>query len=143
MTVEKVDDHTVRFTFAVPTAFSCRTWQAPSSVTSITSYPRHYAKGFHETYNPSAAVPFEESAGGHGGGDARLLDDLLRGAGHDPLGRAAGYVDGAKSILTGIAANRSFATGLPVQVGELLDLEALGASPSAAQEARKTHELSR
>jgi len=84
-------------------------------------------------------VPFEESAGGHGGGDARLLDDLFRGAGHDPLGRAAGYLDGAKSILTGLAANRSFATGLPVRVRELLDLSAL----KAAREERRTHEVSR
>ena len=40
----------------------------------------------------------------------------------DPLGRAADHVDGAQSILTGIAANQSFATGLPVTVKQLLDL---------------------
>ena len=65
-------------------------------------------------------IPFEEAAGGHGGGDARLLDDLFRGAGDDPLGRAAGCVDGAKSILVGIAANQSVATGQAVRVGELV-----------------------
>jgi hypothetical protein len=39
----------------------------------------------------------------------------------DPLGRAAGHVDGAMSILTGIAANRSMATGLPVTVANLVN----------------------
>ncbi len=59
--------------------------------------------------------------GGHGGGDKRLLDDVFcRGTVADPLGRAANHEDGARSILTGIAANQSFATGLPVQVKDLV-----------------------
>ncbi|HYY28187.1 MAG TPA: Gfo/Idh/MocA family oxidoreductase [Chthoniobacterales bacterium] len=33
------------------------------------------------------------------------------------------HIDGARSILTGIAANRSFETGLPVHVNDLLALE--------------------
>lgn len=69
------------------------------------------------------AVLFEQGTGGHGGGDVRLLDDLLRPRGQpDPLGRAAGYLEGARSILTGIAANRSFDTGRPVSVGDLVTL---------------------
>jgi hypothetical protein len=59
-------------------------------------------------------------APGHGGGDRRLLEDLFGEAGDDPLGRAAGALDGAWAMLTGAAANRSFATGLPVVPGELL-----------------------
>lgn len=62
----------------------------------------------------------EVSEGGHGGGDTRLLDDIFVGDQADPLGRAADHVAGAMSILTGIAANRSFATGQPVQVGDLV-----------------------
>ena len=58
--------------------------------------------------------------GGHGGGDIRLLTHVFRGAENDPLGHAAGYVDGAGSILTGIAANKSMATGQPVSVKELV-----------------------
>ena len=50
---------------------------------------------------------------GHGGGDNRLLDDLFIGVSEDPLCRAADHHAGAASILTGIAANRSFATGQP------------------------------
>lgn len=62
----------------------------------------------------------QTNEGGHGGGDRRLLEDVFRGASNDPLGRAAGHVDGAMSILTGIAANQSFATGLPVDVESLV-----------------------
>ncbi|HEY9248254.1 MAG TPA: Gfo/Idh/MocA family oxidoreductase [Rariglobus sp.] len=60
--------------------------------------------------------------GGHGGADAILLHDLFAGATAetDPLGRAAGHIDGAMSIMTGIAANRSMATGLPVSIRDLL-----------------------
>ena len=50
---------------------------------------------------------------GHGGGDARLLRNLFEGVKDDPLGHAAGYIDGAKSILIGMAANQSMATGMP------------------------------
>lgn len=57
---------------------------------------------------------------GHGGGDAKLLNDLFRGVKDNSLGHAAGYVDGAKSILIGIAANKSMATGMPVNVKELV-----------------------
>lgn len=62
------------------------------------------------------------SEGGHGGGDTRLLDDIFIGVQADPLGRAADHVSGALSILTGIAANQSFATGLPVRVPDLVRL---------------------
>lgn len=57
---------------------------------------------------------------GHGGGDAKLLDHLFLGVKDDPMGHAATFVDGAKSILTGIGANISMRTGLPVQVQELV-----------------------
>ena len=63
--------------------------------------------------------------GGHGGGDIRLLRDILVGVQDNSLGHAADYVDGAKSILTGIAANRSMRTGLPVRVRDLVRLKAL------------------
>ncbi|HKI73787.1 MAG TPA: Gfo/Idh/MocA family oxidoreductase [Pseudomonadales bacterium] len=59
--------------------------------------------------------------GGHGGADVRLLQDVFMPGADDPLGRAANHIDGAKSILTGIAANKSLATGLPVDVRALVD----------------------
>ncbi len=60
--------------------------------------------------------------GGHGGGDVRLLNDVFLGVKDNSLGHAAGLADGAKSILTGIAANESFKTGLPVNVSTLVKL---------------------
>lgn len=61
----------------------------------------------------------ETSQGGHGGGDWRMLGDIFVGGEEDPLHRAADHLQGAASILTGIAANRSMATGLPVDIRDL------------------------
>ncbi|GAA2758601.1 Gfo/Idh/MocA family oxidoreductase [Actinopolymorpha rutila] len=75
-------------------------------------------------------VEVEEGSGGHGGGDRRLLNDLLGDAEADPLGRAATHVDGAYAMLVGAAANRSFATGAPVEIADLV------AFPSGGAESR-------
>jgi hypothetical protein len=40
----------------------------------------------------------------------------------DPFARAATHIDGAASILLGIAANEAIATGQPVLVDDLLAL---------------------
>ncbi len=81
--------------------------------TTITFYP-HFA--------PPRDIPIQESKGSHGGGDALLCEDLF-GARKpaDPLGRRADYRVGAWSILTGIAANKSIATGNPVVVTDLVE----------------------
>ncbi len=72
-------------------------------------------------WEKSRVVEIPEAIGGHGGGDLLLLEDLFgSGKKKDPLGRAAGHLDGARSMLTGLAANQSFATGQPVQVDQLL-----------------------
>ena len=75
---------------------------------------------------PMWGVPYEveipEAAGGHGGGDPALLDDIFSdNPTPDPLRRAASHIDGAMSILTGIAANKSIATGMPVNVKDLVE----------------------
>ncbi len=67
-------------------------------------------------------ITWDEGAGGHGGGDLRLLSDVFMGAGDDPLKTAAGSIDGAKSILVGCAANESFKRGMPVLIDELFPL---------------------
>ncbi len=73
---------------------------------------------------PHFAPPYEVEAaagqGGHGGGDVMLLEDIFGTARPDPLNRAASHVDGAWSVLTGIAANKSIRTGLPVDVDTLV-----------------------
>ncbi|KAH6684465.1 putative oxidoreductase yteT [Halenospora varia] len=62
--------------------------------------------------------------GGHGGGDPVLLNDLFgENVGEDRFGRAADHIDGARSILTGIAANKSLRTEGVVWVKDILDLK--------------------
>ncbi|MCP3967860.1 MAG: Gfo/Idh/MocA family oxidoreductase [Lentisphaerae bacterium] len=75
---------------------------------------------FQPHWGKAQVIKYEKSKGGHGGGDIRLLGHVFDGAEDDPLGHAAGYVDGAQSILTGIAANKSMQTGLPVDVTKLV-----------------------
>lgn len=64
-------------------------------------------------------VEITRGAGAHGGGDDRMLHDLFRGVDHDPLGRAAGLLDGVRSVVVGIAGNVSLETGLPVRTADL------------------------
>ena len=80
---------------------------------SITVFPMHG-----EPYN----VEIPEGKGGHGGGDSVLLNDIFGTPVPDPFNRAASHIDGAMSILTGIAANKSIASGMPVDVLSLVDL---------------------
>src|SRR5690349_15863394 len=66
---------------------------------------------------------------GHGGADGRMVAALFGPAAGepDPLGRGATERDGALSLLTGLAANESLATGQPVDVDAVLNLAAHGA----------------
>lgn len=65
-------------------------------------------------------IEIPEGKGGHGGGDVVMLEDIFGKPRKDKFNRAASHVDGAMSILTGIAANKSFNTGLPVNVDDLV-----------------------
>ena len=65
-------------------------------------------------------VDIPEAEGGHGGGDPILLNDVFGTPEYDPLHRAASHVDGAMSILTGVAANQSIATGRPINIKDLV-----------------------
>lgn len=63
-----------------------------------------------------------QAAGGHGGGDMRLLQHLFGGKQlPDPLGHQAGAYAGALSALLGIAANQSIAAQHVVNVQALLE----------------------
>jgi predicted dehydrogenase len=71
-------------------------------------------------FEPAVEVPIPAGAGGHGGGDAELLQDIFIGRTEpDPLQRAATWVDGVRSIGVGLAGNRSLATGRPVSIRDL------------------------
>jgi len=73
---------------------------------------------------PMFGKPYEvevvEGAGGHGGGDPVLLNDIFGHPEPDSFHRAASHVDGAMSILTGVAANKSIASGMPVEIDSLV-----------------------
>lgn len=68
-------------------------------------------------------VEIPVSAGGHGGGDPQLLNDIFGTPKPDAFHRAASHIDGALSILTGIAANRSINTGQTVRVNDLVNIQ--------------------
>ncbi|MDR0313283.1 MAG: Gfo/Idh/MocA family oxidoreductase [Treponema sp.] len=67
-------------------------------------------------------IKFEEGKGGHGGGDQVMLNDIFGDPDPDRFKRAASHVDGAYSILTGIAGNKSIASGEPVKIKDLLNI---------------------
>ncbi|RRJ66652.1 gfo/Idh/MocA family oxidoreductase [Paenibacillus oralis] len=75
---------------------------------------------------PMFDTPYEvqvvEGEGGHGGGDPVLLNDLFGPPNEDIYNRAADHRDGARSILTGIAANQAIRTGLPVKIDDLINI---------------------
>ena len=72
-------------------------------------------------FKPAYAVEVWTGTGGHGGGDKPLLDALfLPQAPEDRYHRAADHRAGAYSILTGIAANQSIATGARVNIETLV-----------------------
>ena len=70
-------------------------------------------------------IPHAEG-GGHGGADPIMLEQIFAPAPPaDPYDRAASHVDGAASILLGIAANESIESGRAVKVNDLLNIENL------------------
>ncbi len=63
------------------------------------------------------------SAGEHGGGDPRLLEDLFLGPHGNSQDRIlAGGIDGAYAVAAGEAVVRSAAVGCPIRLNELLEL---------------------
>ncbi|MBI5959960.1 MAG: gfo/Idh/MocA family oxidoreductase, partial [Chloroflexi bacterium] len=75
-------------------------------------------------------VEIPATEGGHGGADPVLLEQLFSlTPPPDPFHRAASHIDGAASILTGIAANRSLETRQLVQIDDLFPLPQKHAAP--------------
>ena len=82
-------------------------------------------RGTHILVFPHFGLPYPvevwTAAGGHGGGDEPLLESVfLPEPPEDKYRRAASFAEGVYSILTGVAANRSMATGKPVMVDDLV-----------------------
>ena len=70
-------------------------------------------------WEPARRVDVGDAGLPHGGGDDLLLDDLFRGASDDPLRRRADYRDGVRSVLVGVAANRSITEQQLVRLADL------------------------
>ncbi len=98
--------------------------ETPYVNASGATYAEGTTRGLQITVFPMFDAPYDVeipiATGGHGGGDAVLLEDLFGTPREDPFHRAASHVDGAMSILTGIAANISMRTGQPVKVADLV-----------------------
>ncbi len=88
-------------------------------------------------FGPSYSVDVWTSAGGHGGGDSRILEDLFSAdPPEDPYMRAADQRAGAYSILTGVAANHSMATNELIHIDDLVQnigMPDYPAMPTAAE----------
>lgn len=74
----------------------------------------------HPMFGKPYSVEIAKGVGGHGGGDTVMLNDIFGAPAADPLCRAASHIDGAKSILTGIAANKAIAGGQAVRIRDLI-----------------------
>ncbi|MFM9442912.1 Gfo/Idh/MocA family protein [Streptomyces acidiscabies] len=102
------------------------TWTPPR----VSATPAHGAEAnagrtellLRRSWEPPREIKVASGEGGHGGGDVRMLEDLFGTRVPDPLGRAADAMDGARSLVTGLAANRSFETGVVVRTRDVLDL---------------------
>jgi len=98
--------------------------ETPYVNASGATYAEGTTRGLQITVFPMFDAPYDVEVpvarGGHGGGDAVLLEDLFGTPREDPFHRAASHIDGAMSILTGIAANISMRTGQPVKVADLV-----------------------
>lgn len=71
---------------------------------------------FQAPYN----VDIAKGTGAHAGGDEVMLNDIFGNPPPDPLLRAADYVQGSYSILTGIAANKSMKNNCIVNISDLI-----------------------
>jgi predicted dehydrogenase len=75
-------------------------------------------------FKASYGVDIPVIKGDHGGSDPLLQEQIFSArAPADPFGRSAGHEQGAASILIGIAANTSIASGQPVTITSLLPLK--------------------
>ncbi|HVO72043.1 MAG TPA: Gfo/Idh/MocA family oxidoreductase [Aggregatilineaceae bacterium] len=77
----------------------------------------------HPMFGRAYDVDIPSSAGGHGGADPVMLEQLFSPTPPaDPFNRAASHIDGAASIMLGISANESLRTGKLIRVDDLFPL---------------------
>lgn len=95
----------------------------PSATPEQVAHETGRAVGEHlivqQHFAPAHPVHIPVVEGGHGGADAALLRDVFVGAGDDPLGHTASWLDGVRSMVVGLAGNVSLAEGAPVRTSDL------------------------
>lgn len=75
-------------------------------------------------FGPEEIIEVPRAKGSHGGGDPLIQNQMFApNPKPDPFGRTAGHEQGAASILIGISANRSIASGLPIEISDLFSLK--------------------
>jgi predicted dehydrogenase len=77
-------------------------------------------------FQPGYEIKVPSGKGGHGGADPVMLEQIFSPAPpFDPYQRAASHIDGAASVLVGIAANQAMQTGQMVSIDDLFPLSSL------------------
>jgi predicted dehydrogenase len=84
--------------------------------------PREEEIRLSKNFGKSEIVEIEQTEGGHGGADPKLLWLTFHPELPDPYKQRAGSRAGAMSILTGIAAVKSVESGQPVKIADLVKL---------------------
>ncbi len=74
----------------------------------------------HPMFGNAYEIELETAEGGHGGADPLLAEQIFSpNPPEEKDGRNAGPYQGAASIMIGVAANKSFASGLPVTIHDV------------------------
>jgi len=99
----------------------------PASAARASTGPfKHARLRVHPMFSNTYEIEVPAGEGGHGGADPLMLEQIFSpGRAADPDGRAASHLDGAASVLVGIAANQSMQTGQPVEIDNLFPLSAM------------------
>jgi predicted dehydrogenase len=91
----------------------------PDDVTHEDTRPVGERLVLQQHFGSAREVPIPVGDGGHGGGDSLLLAEVFAGPTGDPLGRAATWTDGIRSVVVGLSGNRSLETGQAVRPRDL------------------------
>jgi len=84
---------------------------------------KHARIRVHPMFGQPYDVDVPTGAGGHGGADPVMLEQIFApNPPPDPFHRAASHIDGAASVLVGIAANESMRSRRLVEIDELFKL---------------------
>jgi len=100
------------------------TGQSDGEIADAQQQGAHSGLVLHRMFHRPEELEIPAAAGGHGGGDRVMLEQIFRQTPPvDPFGRAATYRDGAASIAVGICANESIRTGKAVRCEEMIQFD--------------------